>query len=108
MVENNKLKLSGNKLMYHQDVLDRWKKGEIFPPVYIEFGPVMGCNHKCVCCYVQEYVEGKTGNNKILRMDDDVYLRFMGEMGDYGVKAVVLGGCGEPMLHNKTTKAIET
>lgn len=107
-MEKGKLKLSGNKLMYHQDVLTKWKKGEMFAPVYIEFGPVMGCNHSCLCCYVQEYVEGNVGGNKIVRMDDKVYLRFMGEIGDYGVKAIVLGGCGEPMLHKQTPKAIET
>lgn len=102
-----KLKLSGNKLMYHQDVLKKWKDNEIFPPVYIQFGPVMGCNHKCLCCYVQDYVKDKIGKG-FMAMKDDVYLRFMGEIGDYGVKAIVLEGCGEPMLHKKTPEAIKT
>jgi radical SAM protein with 4Fe4S-binding SPASM domain len=31
----------------------------------------------------------------------------MKEIGEYGVKAIVLAGCGEPMLHSKTPEAIK-
>lgn len=40
-------------------------------------------------------------------MDEAVYLKFMKEIGQFGVKAIVLAGCGEPMLHKATLKAIE-
>jgi len=97
-----RLKLSGNKLAWHQDELKKWKNNEPFPCLYVEFGPTSACNHKCVHCYVQEAVK------KPISIRSDVYLRFMREIGEYGVKAIVLGGCGEPLLHPATPKAIET
>ena len=108
MVEKRKapiakqLILEGSKLAWHKKELEKWIKGEIFPPIYLEFGPTSFCNHKCVHCYVQEEIE------KPNSMNSEVYLRFMKEIGEYGVKAIVLGGCGEPMLHPTSTKAIET
>lgn len=96
-----KLMLHGNKLIYHLDVLIKWKNNEMFPPLFIEFGPVSGCNHHCIHCYVKGY------NQKIELIKEDVYLRFMEEIGGYGVKAIVLAGCGEPLIHRATPKAIE-
>lgn len=96
-----KLKLHGTKLMFHLDILTKWKNNEVFPPLFIEFGPVSGCNHHCIHCYV------KGINQKIKLMKEDVYLRFMKEIGEYGVKAIVLAGCGEPLIHKSTVKAIE-
>jgi GTP 3',8-cyclase len=96
-----KLWLSGNKLIHHLDALNKWKNNEIFPPLFIEFGPVSGCNHHCIHCYVKGY------NQKIEFINENIYLRFMKEIGAYGVKAIVLGGCGEPLLHKATPRAIE-
>lgn len=95
------LMLSGNKLMYHQDRLLAWQRGEKFAPIFIEFGPTTYCNHKCIHCYVQDVV------NEPVSMNSEIYLRFMQEIGDYGVKAIVLGGCGEPTVHKTTPRAIE-
>lgn len=95
------LKLHGTKLMYHIDTLLKWKNNEMFPPIFMEFGPVSGCNHHCIHCYVKGY------NQKIELMKENVYLRFMREIGEYGVKAVVLAGCGESLIHKATPKAIE-
>ncbi len=96
-----KLQLSGNKLMWHQKELEKWKIGKMFPPIYIEFGPTSFCNHKCVHCYVQEAVKNPVS------IDKNIYLRFMKEIGEYGVKAIVLGGCGEPFIHKTSVSAIE-
>jgi len=96
------LQLSGNKLIYHQKELRNWLSGEIFPPIFIEFGPTNACNHRCINCYVQSIAK------KPISMKNDVYLRFMEGIGDYGVKAITLAGCGEPMLHRTTPEAIET
>lgn len=96
-----KLQLTGTKIGWHQKELKKWIRGENFPCLYMEFGPTSACNHKCVHCYVQEAVK------KPVSLDSKVYLRFMKEIGRYGVKAIVLGGCGEPFLHPMTLKAIE-
>jgi radical SAM protein with 4Fe4S-binding SPASM domain len=101
-----KLMLSGNKLIFHEDRLAAWKRGEISPPIFIEFGPASICNQRCIHCYVQDYTPAEPNRPRL--MEKDVYLRFMGEIGDYGVKAVVLGGCGEPLLNKASTEAIET
>ena len=94
--------LRHHKLLYHQKELRDYKEGKMFPPIFIEFGPVGGCNHRCVHCYVQDIL-----NTPPEMLDADIYVRFMKEIGDYGVKAIVLAGVGEPLLHKATPKAIE-
>ena len=96
-------KLRGHKLLHHQNEIKNWQDKKMFPPVFIEFGPVGGCNHRCVHCYVQKIL-----NTPPEMMEPDVYLRFMREIGDYGVKAIVLAGVGEPLLHRTTPRAVET
>jgi len=98
---NMKLQLEGHKLNYHLEELLKWKRGELFPPLLIEFGPVSGCLHHCVHCYVQEYIK------KIEYIKDYTYLKFMTDAGDYGVKSIILSGCGEPLMHKMTPRAIE-
>ena len=96
-----KLQLYGNKLMHHPDAIQKWKEGKPFPPIFIEFGPVIGCNHKCKHCYI------KNVSNKTILLEEKIYLRFMKEIGEFGVKSVILAGCGEPMMHKATPKAIK-
>ncbi len=103
MKETQELKLNDHKLMWHQNELDKWKKGDLAPPIMIDFGPTSWCNHRCVHCYIQD----TESFQKPLSMREDIYFRFMKEIGQYGVKAVTLGGCGEPFLHKSTTRAIE-
>jgi len=95
-----KLQLDGNKIVYHMDKLAKWKKGESFAPITIEFGPTSYCNHKCIHCYVQDQIEP-------VSIDPEIYKRFMREIGDYGVESIILGGTGEPMLHKTTPSSIE-
>lgn len=95
------LMLTGHKLIHHIDELTKWKNNEMFAPIFIEFGPTNFCNHRCLHCYVQDLIKKPTA------MKGEVYLRTMREIGEYGVKAVVLGGCGEPMLHKATPEAIK-
>ena len=98
-----KLKLNDHKLMWHTEELTKWEKGEIFPPITIDFGPTSWCNHRCIHCYIQD----TESFQKPRSLREDIYFRFMKEIGQYGVKAVVLGGCGEPFLHKSTTRAIK-
>ena len=77
--------LRSHKLLHHPKEIKDYQEGKMFPPIFIEFGPVGGCNHRCVHCYVQKIL-----NTPPEMMDTDVYIRFMEEIGDYGVKAIVL------------------
>ena len=82
---NRGLKLSGNKLLGNLTNLERitsWNKGENPPPIYIQFGPVSYCNHKCVLCYVEGNMTGD-------RLSSEVYLRSIREMAEFGVGAAV-------------------
>src|SRR3989344_605086 len=99
-ISSGGLKLSGNKLLHHPEEIEKWQRGEPFAPIMIEFGPVSYCNHKCIHCYVMDEMRGD-------RLDSDVYLKFVKDAGDFGVKSIILGGCGEPMLHPKTPEALE-
>lgn len=95
------LMLSGHKLQYHLNELQKWSKGEDFSPIYIEIGPTTVCNHKCKHCYVT-YL-----GHKPLFLKKEVLLNLMKDLGRFGVKSICFAGRGEPLLHKDLPEAIE-
>jgi radical SAM protein with 4Fe4S-binding SPASM domain len=94
------LQLSGNKLLYHIDILRKWQNGEDFYPLNLEIGPTSVCNMRCVHCYVQHL------GHKPVSLADEVFLNLMKDCVGARIKAVVICGTGEPLLHKKTPEAI--
>jgi radical SAM protein with 4Fe4S-binding SPASM domain len=95
-----RLKLEPHKLWQHLDEIQKWKKEDYFPPIYIEMSPTDRCQQRCHYCYTQ-YL----GHQK-LDITDDLYIRTMRDLGDAGVKSLQIQGTGEPLLHKKTPDAI--
>ena len=96
------LNIDNHKLMYHPERVAEWKeKGDCYP-IYVEIGPTNRCNHKCVfCCYDFFVNKGRENINR------EVMLRTLKEMGEKGVKSVMFAGDGEPLLHENIIEFIE-
>jgi MoaA/NifB/PqqE/SkfB family radical SAM enzyme len=79
--------------MYHIDRLKAWSDGETVYPIYMEISPSGACNHRCRFCALD--FMGYT--RRFLKLDR-MRMLFQ-ELATLGVKSVMFGGEGEPMLH---------
>lgn len=89
-----------HRTFYHIDRLYAWKHNKYFPPVIVEVSPTHMCNQRCIYCYAQNRV--KTYE----KIKDDVLINSFKQMADAGVKAVLIQGTGEPLLHPALPEAI--
>ena len=81
------------------EALYKWKNNIDFPPIIVEVSPVGGCNQKCVFCY-SDYIKLED------RFDNELLKETFIDLANFGVKAVLLQGTGEPLLHQGLPDAI--
>jgi len=98
-----KLLLGKHKLYWHPDVLLKFMKGEIFPPINVELSPSSRCNQRCQHCYTAFTMKPEVSPDFI---DDKLFLKAIKDCADFGVKTVIMCGAGEPLLHPLTPHAI--
>ncbi len=89
----DKFKIDSHKLMYHIDRLNKWERGEVIFPIYIEVSPTGTCNHRCVFCAL-DYLEYKPSFLKT-----GPTLKFISDAAKKGLKSIMFAGEGEPLLH---------
>jgi len=94
------LNLKPHKLFYHLDEVTKWRDGKDFAPIFIEFSPTDVCNQRCHFCYT-DYL-----GHKKLMIERDPLLRIFREMGEFGVKSVMVQGTGEPLLNSAVPDAV--
>ncbi len=98
-------KIDSHKLMYHPARVTKWLEAEndwerykkIYP-VYLELSPFGSCNHRCVFCAL-DYVGYKPD-----KLDVAMMVTRIPEMAEGGVKSIMFGGEGEPLLHKEIGK----
>ncbi len=96
------INIDNHKLMYHPKRVAEWKNKRDCYPIYVEIGPTNRCNHKCIfCCY--DFFVNKTGIN----IDRKVMLRTLKEMAEKGVKSIMFAGDGESLLHENIVEFVE-
>lgn len=96
----DKYGIDSQKIVYHPariaewlEASDDWEKAKKVYPIYIELSPSGACNHRCIFCAV-DYI-----GYKPIFLDTAKLKQVLTEMGAKGVKSVMMGGEGEPLLH---------
>lgn len=90
--EEARPEIDNHKLMYHPKKIAQWLETGDCYPVHIEIGITSRCNHRCLFCAL-DFLEHKED------IDTQVMINALEEMGKKGVKSVMFGGEGEPLLH---------
>ena len=84
--------LDASKILWHQERLGKWKRGERFAPVTIDMSLTQACNYSCVFCYAA------LQDNEGFRITEDVMRRFLDDCAEIGVKAISLVSDGESTI----------
>lgn len=95
------LLIDNHKLLYHENELKKALAGEQIVPIYIDLGIHNACNYRCVHCG-----PGFRGHGGYY-IKREPLLKLMKEMGESGVKSVLIGGTGESSLNTNLVEAIE-
>ena len=99
----NEWGIDDHKMHYHPARVaqwleaDTWEKAKKVYPIYWEITTSAACNHRCTFCSTDAI-----GYPAIL-MDDQILIERMQEAALLGVKSVMFGGTGEPLVHKKIT-----
>lgn len=87
---------TGNKLLYHRDVLKKLVETGIATPIVSHIMPTDYCNFSCSFCSVRD--RKTQGEFAFLELERDIK-PYIDSMSDLGLKAVILSGGGEPTAY---------
>ena len=93
--------IDNHKLMYHPERVYKWMKGDITYPIFTEISLTSRCNNRCKFCAYNFFL-----NYKSIDIDTDILINNINSMKDCGVKAIMYGGEGEPLLHKDFAKLV--
>jgi radical SAM protein with 4Fe4S-binding SPASM domain len=91
--KKNEIEVDSHKLVYHPQKVVDWLSGRRIHPLYVEIGPTNACNHRCKFCALDFLRRGTEFIKK------EIMISTFEEFGKNGVKSVMFGGEGEPLLH---------
>jgi len=85
--------LDGSKVLWHQERLEQWRRGERFAPITIDMALTRNCNFGCTYCYatLQE--------NQGFPITKEVMTRFIDDCAEIGVKGISLVSDGESTIN---------
>lgn len=101
MKKIDNFRIDSHKLVFHPARVSAWLAGETVYPIYAEISPSGACNHRCTFCAL-DYLEYKP-----LFLDTGRVKNLLTEMGALGLKSVMYGGEGEPLLHRNLAEIIQ-
>ena len=81
--------LDGQKLLWHKERVEAWRKGERIAPITIDCALTRRCNYRCIYCY------GQLQANDEKKMTRDMIFRFLDDAAEIGVKAISFVSDGE-------------
>jgi len=96
----DKYGIEGHKLLYHVERVNNWLHGKTIVPVYMEVSPSGTCNHRCTFCAL-DFMEYQKRF-----LDAGILKERISEMGALGLKSIMYGGEGEPLMHERIAEII--
>lgn len=96
----DKYRIDSHKLLYHLPRLQQWLRGERIYPIYMEISPTGSCNHRCTFCAL-DFMEYQKRY-----LDETILKERLTELASLGLKSVMYGGEGEPLLHERIAEII--
>lgn len=92
--------MDSHKLMFHPHRVARWlEEGDVYP-LYMEISPSGACNHRCSFCAL----DYRGYEPRFL--DTPLIMERLTELGGLGVKSIMYGGEGEPLLHRDIAEIV--
>jgi len=96
----DKYRIDSHKLLYHVPRVYEWLRGERIYPIYMEISPAGACNHRCTFCAL-DFMEYQKRS-----LDETILKERLTELASLGLKSVMYGGEGEPLLHERIAEII--
>jgi len=81
--------LDGSKILWHQERLQEWVRGERIVPITIDMALTQACQYNCEFCYANMQ------RNKPHKITFEIMKNFMDDCAEVGVKAISLVSDGE-------------
>jgi len=97
----DKYKIDSHKLNYHPARVGSWLNGEDTYPIYMEMSPIGACNHRCTFCGL----DFMGYQNR--KLEIPMLKKLIPELGRLGLKSIMHGGEGEPLLHKDFAEIVE-
>lgn len=94
-------RIDGEKVSLHPGRVAALLAGETVFPLYVEISPSGGCDSRCTFC-ATAFISGY----QTRFLDADLLKTRLTEMGQLGVRSVMHGGSGEPLLHRRLGEVI--
>jgi radical SAM protein with 4Fe4S-binding SPASM domain len=96
------------KAAHHIDRLEKLKKGELPGPVQMQIDLTNVCNHDCsYCTYRNPNKRSGTDFDEKNMISTDRIISLITEAKETGVKAILLLGGGEPLIHPGIEKIVK-
>lgn len=96
----DRYRIDNHKLLYHVPRVNDWLNGKLIYPIYMEVSPSGACNHRCTFCALDFMSYQKR------YLDAPMVMERLSEMGMLGLKSVMYGGEGEPLMHGQIADII--
>ncbi len=92
--------IDSHKLMFHVDRVADWLGGASVCPIYVEISLSGACNHRCIYCALDFM-----GYRSVF-LDTAMLKKRLKEMAAAGVRSVMFGGEGEPLMHKDAAEIV--
>lgn len=93
-------RIDSHKLIFHPQRVADWQAGAEIYPIYAEISPSGACNHRCTFCAL-DYMEYRPRF-----LPTDLLRERLTELAQLGLKSLMLGGEGEPLLHRDCAEIV--
>jgi MoaA/NifB/PqqE/SkfB family radical SAM enzyme len=103
----NGMVLDGDKLAWHKERIEAWKRGEKIAPITIDMALTRACNARCTFCYAMlQDNEVEELNVDTVRQTKEVIDNFLDDAAEIGVKGISFISDGESTVHPYVYDAI--